>query len=182
MNKSKKKITMKRLLFLFAVICVALTSCRAQNPFQAVADMDGVQTVYVGKAMMRLAKGISLGNPELNKMTGNLDSVLVLNIENKAAAKKAQEMLAAYVKEKSMEQLLVTSEKNESTTIYGHADESGDTLTDMLLFTTEPGESNLILIKGKISMSQIGQLVNKDGDEAGPGDDFDPLGDGDSDD
>ncbi len=34
----------------------------------------------------------------------------------------------------------------------------------MLLYTTEPGESNLILIKGKISMEQIGQFAGKSSD------------------
>lgn len=108
---------MKRLLFLFAIFCTILTSCRAQNPFQAIADMDDVQTVYVGKAVMKLAKGIDLGDQALNKMTGNLDSVLVMNISNKKAAQKAREMVKEYVEQNGLEQLLAATEKDESTTI-----------------------------------------------------------------
>lgn len=153
--------TMKRLLFFFSVICLVLTSCRAQNPFQEVADMNGVQTVYVGKALMKLAKGMDLGNPGLNNLTGNIDSVLVMNIENRSATKRSQELIKAYTSANSMDQLLVTSEEDESTTIYGRSDESGDQLNEMLLFTSEPDESNLILIKGKISMSEISKLVDQ---------------------
>jgi|InofroStandDraft_1065614.scaffolds.fasta_scaffold18978_1 hypothetical protein len=155
---------MKRLLFLFAIFCTILTSCRAQNPFQAIADMDDVQTVYVGKAVMKLAKGIDLGDQALNKMTGNLDSVLVMNISNKKAAQKAREMVKEYVEQNGLEQLLAATEKDESTTIFGRASDDGENISDMLLYTTEPGESNLILIKGKISMEQIGQLAGKSSD------------------
>lgn len=79
--------------------------------------MDDVQTVYVGKAVMKLAKGIDLGDQALNKMTGNLDSVLVMNISNKKAAQKAREMVKEYVEQNGLEQLLAATEKDESTTI-----------------------------------------------------------------
>ncbi len=160
---------MKRTLILLFVSCLfalAPTSCVGQaKVFTSIAKLDGVTSVYIGKAALRLGAGAAMLQGEFagSKAIRKLNSIEVVSVENSAVIPKAKTEAEKIIADKKMDVLVETKEDNESVVIYGGVPDSknADIINDMLIYTCEPSELNLIYINGVINLAELLQEYDK---------------------
>lgn len=144
-------------LLIIAAMCAGI-SCRAEKIFEALASNPHVESVYVGKSMMNMARSfLSADNdPDTKsalKAVKDINSIEIINCENGSAIKSVREQARKILAKLKLEVMLETKDGNESTVIYGNTAPAGSKATaisDMIIETSEPGEYSLIHINGTI--------------------------------
>ena len=132
------------------------------NPFEELSEMKGVETVFIGPALLRMAGELDV---EGIKITKNIHGIGVYTISSRRVFKTAETMVKDYVKARKLDVMVTAKEDNETTQIWGSTNASGN-ITCMILLTSEPDECTLIYLKGDIPMSEISDLVHQSGGNA----------------
>lgn len=152
--------TLSKIFISLIVMTIGFTSASAaQRLFSELNGLDGVQTVYVGKAMMKLGGTASQLGPLANK----IDSVEIISIDCKNSIAKARQLLNRIVSEKHLEVMTEANDGNESMVIYGrysNDNNEGDILDIVIISASEPGQFSIISISGKIPVDQLSSLAN----------------------
>lgn len=162
---------MKRFIATLAatvLLMASAISCRAQKEFSDLAEIDGVTSIYIGKAMLKMA-GSMAGNytgsndMDLSQAIKDLTSVEVLTTERLSAVKKLAPMLDKKLKSMNAEQLMEVNEDREQVVIYAQPYPGDSTLcSSLLIVTREPNEMNIVMLKGKIDPAKIAQEAAND--------------------
>lgn len=154
-----KHIIMK-LLLLIAAMTTSL-DCRAEKLFEALASNPHVESVYVGKAMMGMARDFLSKNNDkdttfaLNAIK-DINSIEIISCENAAAIKDVKAQAQKIIAKLKLEVILETKETDESTIIYGRTPSGKDSaVSDIILETSEPSEYTLIHINGRINFQEL---------------------------
>lgn len=153
--------------FLIALVAAVSTtdiSAAEKREFEKVANLPGVEFVYVGSAAFRMMgssnilKGMS-GVP--SGITGSLQSIKsmeVLECDNAASKEYIKAAIEKIVRENSLEMILETNEYGDTTRIYAHVPEEDAPLKDLLIENSEKDEYNVVYIKGTIDVAALQQL------------------------
>ena len=160
---------MKKLIVFFACIMAALTGSQAytqdfQTAFKPLSAMKGVETVYIGPAMMKMASQFD-ADVEGIKITKSITSIGVYSIENSKSLKAADNAVSLFVKDSNLEPMMTSSEEDEQVSIWSQSNQAGN-ISLIVIYVREPEEGNLICITGDISMDEIGSLINQAGVDA----------------
>lgn len=145
------------------VCLLTTTSCKAQKIFQELADNPDVESVYVGKAMMSMAKGAMNFSGDADMQIAKdaikgINSVEIITCEKSSAIPAVQKKARQILSQLNLEVLLETRDGKELCTIYGKtpAENSKESyISDMIIEASEPGEYSLIHINGKIDVAAL---------------------------
>lgn len=144
---------MKR-IFITAVLAVLCSVTFAQTSvFEKYKNINGVSTVYIGKAMLSMMNGANVGGHNLGKLGSRIDRMCILDCEKKSlfAAVKAQ--VAADMRRNKYDMVMTANDGGENVVIY-HKVLPGKK-NDFLLLATSEDNVSVINISGAISMQDI---------------------------
>ncbi|MDE6377558.1 MAG: DUF4252 domain-containing protein [Duncaniella sp.] len=152
---------MKRLYILSLLFTLAAISASAQVSalFDRYSDAKGVTSVYISKAMFRMMDGFSTGGMDLKGLGEKLNSIRVLNTENRAITNKLNAELGKEIAKDSYELLLQANDDGEKTTIYQRRDKAG--VNYYLIVSKESNELSVILIEGSLTPADIKKMKGK---------------------
>lgn len=146
---------MKRfVLSTLLAITLFFSSCGQLKVFKGADSIPGVQTVYVGGTLLRMGlKSAGEDYAEMGKEFGadvsRLEAIEILNTESKDAVAKLVPFVDKVVKNGKFEAGMMNNDGDEQATIYFSPLDS-DRRCDMLIVNREPGEMNVVLLKGII--------------------------------
>lgn len=154
-----KQLIIKSIL-LIAAMTVSL-GCRAEKMFESLASNPNVESVYVGKAMMGMARGfLGKSNDKDTKVALNaikdINSIEIISCEKDSAIKDVKVQAQKIIARMHLEVLLETKEPNVATIIYGRTSSVKDSaVSDIVIETSAPNEYTLIHINGKIDFNEF---------------------------
>ena len=152
---------MKNLLVKLTVATAALlvsATCHAQKIFNSLADNPNVESVFVGKAMMNMGinmLGDDKDSQDIYNAVNEIESIEIISCEVPKEIAKIKSQAAKILAKLKLQTLLETKEDGETVVIYGHTPANGETISDMVIETTEKNEYSLIHIKGKINVKAL---------------------------
>ena len=152
---------MKKIIPLLLLILTFTSPLYAQKvkEISELSKIKGVTVVQINKQLLNLIPKIDQVNGiDTNQLSGKLESILILNGEDKAATQLGKEM-QLILKSLKVEPLLYASDEGEETTMYyveGIKKEN-----QFILFSQEPDEVSIIVLKGSFTPQDISTLVNK---------------------
>lgn len=155
-------------IFLITILSVfTFTSCHAQREFSEVSKLEGVQSVYIGKAMLKMAQGAGLSNAgsaglDVSKLVDRLTSIEIINVEKRSSLAEANRLIDKYMAETAQEVLADIVEDEDHIVITGTLNEATDSFSRVLVRITEPGEAVVILMKGDIPMEILREAISKE--------------------
>lgn len=148
-----------RILFLFSFFLAAIAlspSASAERLFKDISSTKGVQTVYVGKALIRM--GASMDIDGVGPVADKLDSVEVVNADEKNAVKIVRQALKRVVDQYGLEVLTETVDDDETVVIYGK--ENGNILKIIVIAASEPDEISVVAMTGNIPADKLSEMVD----------------------
>lgn len=148
---------MKKLIFTLLLALLSTVGAMAQSKiYDKVRNDSDFETVYVGKAMLQMAKGTSMNinGMDLNSMMDRLESIAVINTDKSAGCKKLKELVAKELTpKKGYDIMMETKEDDESTVIYNRA--INKETNEYVLVSIESDEVSVIIITGSITPSEL---------------------------
>lgn len=154
----------KAITLILAIASVFCQSCAAQNPFKTLSDMNGVESVFVGGALLKMAGNISVGHGIPAGSIKSLKSVGVYNITEPCAMEEARRLVSDYVVKNKLDTLMMATDWGDSTMILGRV--NGDFIDSPLIVTDEGGfEMNVILLQGNINVNQLSGIAGLQSDD-----------------
>lgn len=152
---------MKKIIPLLLLILTFTSPLYAQKvkEISELSKIKGVTVVQINKQLLNLIPKIDQVNGiDTNQLIGKLESILILNGEDKAATQLGKEM-QLILKSLKVEPLLYASDEGEETTMYYV--EGSKKENQFILFSQEPDEVSIIVLKGSFTPQDISTLVNK---------------------
>lgn len=152
---------MKKIIPLLLLILTFTSPLYAQKvkEISELSKIKGVTVVQINKQLLNLIPKIDQVNGiDTNQLSGKLESILILNGEDKAATQLGKEM-QLILKSLKVEPLLYASDEGEETTMYYV--EGSKKENQFILFSQEPDEVSIIVLKGSFTPQNISTLVNK---------------------
>lgn len=152
---------MKKIIPLLLLILTFTSPLYAQKvkEISELSKIKGVTVVQINKQLLNLIPKIDQVNGiDTNQLIGKLESILILNGEDKAATQLGKEM-QLILKSLKVEPLLYASDEGEETTMYYV--EGSKKENQFILFSQEPDEVGIIVLKGSFTPQDISTLVNK---------------------
>ncbi|MCM1310365.1 MAG: DUF4252 domain-containing protein [Bacteroides sp.] len=146
-------------LLVIAITAISL-NCHAEKLFESLASNPHVESVYVGKAMMGMARGfLNNGKDKDTKKSLNaikdINSIEIIDCEDSAAIKEIKSQAHKILANLTTEILLETRDGDEHTVIYRLISGKQSAASGMILETSEPGEYSLIYIDGVIDIDAL---------------------------
>ncbi len=150
------------------IICIVLSilsmECFAQRMLSEAASMEGVNSVFIGQTMIKMAGGsitIDGDNSAINmqEILKDLTSIEIVSCDGKGNVdkldKKCRSILSAY----HFEVLTETSGNGKIIQISGVYDKAGKNLNILLIAVKESREASFILLKGKIDVVTLNNAL-----------------------
>lgn len=156
--KSKLTLILISLIFTLSPLRTFAANDRI---FSEIADLPGVEAVYIGPAAIRLASGMLTQSIGLDGITDNIKdikSVEVISCDNKSSFGKIKSFMDNLVKKQDLEIIVQTKEGGEATNIYGitgGGSHGSTTLSSVLIETVESDEYSLVFVRGSINLSKL---------------------------
>lgn len=151
---------MKRIyiIALFIALCTGIMSAQP-TIFDRYADTDGVTTVYISKAMLRMMPDIGegAGGLQIGEIASKLDNLQVLTCERNALITKIMKETTAQTS-KGYEILVKVNENGQKTDIFQKS--IGNNKMEYLIRVSEPSELTLIQITGNITADDIRKMTS----------------------
>ncbi len=150
------------------IICIVLSilsiECFAQRMLSEAASMEGVNSVFIGQTMIKMAGGsitIDGDNSAINmqEILKDLTSIEIVSCDGKGNVdkldKKCRSILSAY----PFEVLTETSGNGKIIQISGVFDKTGKNLNILLIAVKGSREASFILLKGKIDVVTLNNAL-----------------------
>jgi len=129
--------------------------------FNKYADSDNVTSVTISKAMLNMMpenSSMNSGNINVGKLTAKIDNIKILTCEKPQMITTLKKDITK-ISTKGYEELLKVNDNGERTVIYMTTNSTG--VNSYLIINEEKSEFNAILITGKITPSDIKDVVSK---------------------
>ena len=151
-----------RILTLALIMLLSSPTANAQvEEFEKYSDMKNVTYVYISKAMLTLAKGLttpSVPGMDMKNAFGKLNAIQIITTENKAARTKLKAEVADVVKREKYEMLMQVDEDNSKVKIYF---KDGKKQSVILMSTDENNETSVIIFSGTFKIEDIQKMTEK---------------------
>lgn len=144
----------------FALLAaLSLQSAAAQGRmFNDLCALKGAECVYVGKMLMKTIGTSNIadfgGAGDISKY---LDTLEVINVENKNDFVKCRQSLAKIVAEHKLEILTQANDDEDSMVIYGKS--NGDKIKMLIINAVEPDQFTIICMQGDIPADAISDMA-----------------------
>lgn len=152
-----------RKLILSTLLAVSITFVFAQkNSFEKFADMDGVTSVYISKAMLSMipknAKA-DYGGVDVSRFLDKLSSILILTSEDKKIASQMLSMANDRVKGNDYELLMrVKSGDNDNVKFFMKG--KPDSISELIMIVgANDGESVVMQFLGNFTMEDVQKMT-----------------------
>lgn len=150
------------LLSLLQALVPASLYASDNRMFSEIANLPGVESVYIGKAALRFASATILGNSNLGPLSKDclkdLKSIEVIECSDAKSNAKIKEFINRTIRKWNLELMIENTDGDESNRIYGIVPQNGDnhtTLSGLLIVTTDEDEYTLVYIKGTINAEKL---------------------------
>lgn len=156
-----RKIFSRTLICTLIMLLSSLTANAQVEEFEKYSDMKNVTYVYISKAMLTLAKGLttpSVPGMDMKNAFGKLNAIQIITTENKAARTKLKAEVADVVKREKYEMLMQVDEDDSKVRIYF---KDGKKQSVILMSTDESNETAVIAFSGTFKMEDIQKMTEK---------------------
>ena len=156
-----RKIFSRTLICTLIMLLSSLTANAQVEEFEKYSDMKNVTYVYISKAMLTLAKGLttpSVPGMDMKNAFGKLNAIQIITTENKAARTKLKAEVADVVKRDKYEMLMQVDEDDSKVRIYF---KDGKKQSVILMSTDESNETAVIAFSGTFKMEDIQKMTEK---------------------
>ena len=126
--------------------------------FEAISNYKGVTSVYISSAMLKNFGTSMIGNPGIRAIAGNLNSVEIIECENKKFLYTTRNYVKKIASSDNLETLARINEEGEKVTIYGYS--TNGKMTYLLMSVDDDDEITIISMSGDIPLDKVGDLIN----------------------
>lgn len=126
--------------------------------FEAISNYKGVTSVYISSAMLKNFGTSMIGNPGIRAIAGNLNSVEIIECENKKFLYTIRNYVKKIASSYNLETLARINEEGKKVTIYGYS--TNGKMTYLLMSVDDDDEITIISMSGDIPLDKVGELVN----------------------
>ena len=155
---------MKTKHFIIASLCLFCTSMGfAQNKlFDKYADMDGVTSVYISKAMFRMLSGMNMKNTvkgvDLENMKGKIESLQLVTTEKQDKVAQMKKEFSQLVTTQHEELMRV---KEDSTNVRIYTLMKGELVKELIMLVDESDTFTAILLNGSFTLKDIQEITGE---------------------
>ena len=149
---------MKKIVLLFIVTLCSVYSFGQESSLEKFADMDGVKSVYISKAMLSLMPGLEVQGVDIGSTATKLDNIQILSTEKSDIREKMSKEVKTLVNKGKVEELMRVKEDDENVFIY--MKDLGEKKSEFILFNDDKDELTVIIITGTLTLNDIQQIVN----------------------
>ena len=147
--------------FVTLVISFLFGFAHAQSMlFNKYENVDGVSTVIVSKAMLRMIPDLHIGEHNIRKIASKLDRLKVLTCERQSLIDKIAKDAAKIYNKHPWEEMMRYKEGRSLTVIYMNP--LGKGKYQYVLYTMDKGELQIIDITGAITLEEIKDITGND--------------------
>lgn len=165
---------MKKLLIIFVIAILPLTSYAQNSALDKFEDMDDVTSIIVNKEAFRMLakfKGGGEEGQEYFDMIKGLKSFKVFTTENKSIAKEMDNIVSKYLKSSKLIELMRIKDKDTNVKIYIRQGKDEDHVSELLMYvggvskymnnSDSPlkAESVILSLTGDIDLNKISKLT-----------------------
>ena len=126
--------------------------------FEAISNYKGVTSVYISSAMLKNFGTSMIGNPGIRAIAGNLNSVEIIECENKKFLYTIRNYVKKIADSYNLETLARINEEGEKVSIYGYSTDGK--ITYLLMSVDDNDEITIISMSGDIPLDKVGELIN----------------------
>ena len=126
--------------------------------FEAISNYKGVTSVYISSAMLKNFGTSMIGNPGIRAIAGNLNSVEIIECENKKFLYTIRNYVKKIASSYNLETLARINEEGKKVTIYGYS--TNGKMTYLLMSVDDDDEITIISMSGDIPLDKVGDLIN----------------------
>ncbi len=150
------------------IICIVLSilsmECFAQRMLSEAASMEGVNSVFIGQTMIKMAGGsitIDGGNSAINmqEILKDLTSIEIVSCDSKGNVDKLEKKCRSILSIYPFELLAETSGDGKIIQISGVLDKTGKNINILLIAVKGTREASFILLKGKIDVVTLNNAL-----------------------
>lgn len=151
---------MKRTYIITLLFSLCSLFTYAQDSFfDKFADMDGVTSVYISKAMLSMIPDMQTEGVNISGVASKLDNIQILSCEKPAVIAKLKKETEFINPKNGYEELIRINDEGEKTTIYLKQDKNGK--KEFVLLNNEKEEFTIIVITGNLTLQEIQGIINK---------------------
>lgn len=146
------------------MLCIMASAQDGKEFYHKYSDAPGVSAVYFSPAMFRVLRhlpDVRVGDGEVNltPIVKTLTGMYMLSSTNPTVNDKMYKDITRHIKDNRFELLMEAKDNGEVVRIYTLGNE--DVVTNMVLYTDSPYESNYICIDGKMPRAAIEEALVK---------------------
>lgn len=131
--------------------------------FDKMAEMEGVTSVHISKAMFKLFSGMGIQSDEIDLKSAlpKLESLQIITCEKPDVIALLKKEAEAFSTKEGYEELMRVKE-DDSHTIILHKPHKDKPNEYVLVHTEKDNEFNLILMKGYLTLEDIQQMMEQE--------------------
>lgn len=158
---------MKSLRLLIAIattFMISFTAMSRDRIFSNYPDNNGISTVYISGAAIRLGLSMAGSDSDMNqiqKFVRNPEGIEIVSAETPEAIKIVKKGFSGIANKLNMELMLNATDDGEVVNIYTSGVSEDNVIHDILIETTEPDEYTLVYIRGEIDVNALQEQYNK---------------------
>lgn len=126
--------------------------------FEAISNFKGVTSVYISKAMLKTFGPGMIGDPQIRAIAGNLNSIEIINCENKKFFYTISNYITKIVESYNLETHARINDDGEKVSIFSHS--TDEKIDYLLMLVDDKDELTVISMSGEIPLDKVGELVN----------------------
>lgn len=127
--------------------------------FEQISNFKGVTSVYISSAMLKNFGAGMIGDPHISAIAGNLNSIEIINCENKKYSYTIRNYVKKIAETYQLETLARINNDGEKVSIYGYY--NGEKVTYILMLVDNKDDMTVISMSGDIPLDKVGELVNQ---------------------
>ena len=152
---------MKRTYIITLLLSLCSLFTYAQDSFfDKFADMDGVTSVYISKAMLSLMPDMKTEGVNIGEVASKLDIIQILSCEKPDIIAKLKKETAFISPKNGYEELMRINDEGEKTIIYLKRNKNKE--KEFVLMSQEKNEFTIIAITGNLTLQEIQGIINKE--------------------
>ncbi len=152
---------MKKIILSILLLTSVSFAFAQKNPFEKFADMDGVTSVYISKAMLSMLKSgdTDFNGVDVGGFVNKLSSILILTSEDKKVAPQMLSMANKRVKGNDYELLMrVKSDDNDNVNFFMRG--KPERITELIMIVAgSDGENVIMQFLGDFTLQDVQQMT-----------------------
>ena len=146
--------------FLLMLSLCSLFTYAQDSFFDKFADMEGVTSVYISKAMLSLMPNMKTEGVNIGEVASKLDNIQILSCEKPDIIAKLKKETAFISPKNGYEELMRINDEGEKTIIYLKRNKNKE--KEFVLMSQEKNEFTIIAITGNLTLQEIQGIINKE--------------------